>query len=426
MRVLLVTIGSHGDVHPFIGIGRQLRKRGHQVIVLVSGYFESLVREAGLDFIPLGSAEDFKTIAADPQIWHPRRGFAYILRAVLDAVPDVYEKVADNYLPGQTVMAFSSLALGARIAQEKFNIPAATVHLSPALFRSAYDTPLLSGVPRLPWVWSRKLLFSFADRWILDRIAAGPVNSFRAALGLPPAKNILGSWWHSPQRVICLFPDWFAPPQPDWPPNLAMPGFPLYDERDLRGLTPELDKFLAAGPPPIVITPGSAMFHGHEFFATATAACQLLNRPGLLLSRHRDHIPQNLPPTILHADYAPFSLLLPRSAALIHHGGIGTTAQAFAAGLPQLIMPMSHDQPDNAHRVECLGAGRSLPPKQFTAPAVAAALKDLIDSPKTRDSCRALATKFNGVDALSQTADLIEQLLKNQTIAPPTQEPARS
>jgi UDP:flavonoid glycosyltransferase YjiC (YdhE family) len=139
-------------------------------------------------------------------------------------------------------------------------------------------------------------------------------------------------------------------------------------------VSPELERFLAAGEKPIAFTPGSAMQFGQSFFRESAKACELLNRRGILLSRHREHIPVDLPPTVRHFDYAPFSRILPRCAALVHHGGIGTTSQALAAGVPQLIMPMAHDQFDNAHRVARLGAGDVIKRRNYRAKAAAAKL----------------------------------------------------
>ena len=138
------------------------------------------------------------------------------------------------------------------------------------------------------------------------------------------------------------------------------------------------------------------MSHGHEFFDAAAEACRLLGRRGLLLTRHTEHLPATLPPGVIHVPYAPFSELLPRCAALVHHGGIGTTAQALAAGVPQLVMPMSHDQPDNAERLRKLGVGDEVSVKKFRAPAVAAKLRGLIESDEVARRCAEVAARFVG------------------------------
>jgi UDP:flavonoid glycosyltransferase YjiC (YdhE family) len=209
-----------------------------------------------------------------------------------------------------------------------------------------------------------------------------------------------------------MFPEWFAPRQPDWPKQTVLTGFPLFDERGHAELPGELQNFLNDKPddPPIAFTPGSAMFFGHGFFQAAAEACRMIGRRGILLTRHSEQVSASLPPGVIHVPYAPFSELLPRAAALVHHGGIGTTAQGLAAGVPQLIMAMSHDQFDNALRVKRLNAGDSIKRRAFRAAHVAEKLKRLLEDPIIRQGCRDVAARFEGVDALAQTCDVLEGL----------------
>src|SRR4029078_11194284 len=137
--------------------------------------------------------------------------------------------------------------------------------------------------------------------------------------------------------------------------------------------------------------------------------CVKLNRRGLLLTRHKDQLPKQLPPNVRHESYAPFGRLLPRCAALVHHGGIGTTSQALRAGVPQLIMPMSHDQFDNAVRVRRLGVGGEVKRRKYRAELVANELARLVDSPQTTAACRKIQKQFTD-DALATTCELVEQL----------------
>jgi rhamnosyltransferase subunit B len=197
----------------------------------------------------------------------------------------------------------------------------------------------------------------------------------------------MGRWMHSPQGVLGLFPDWFAPPQTDWPPKVTLTGFPLFDEADFRSVDEELEDFLAKGPPPVVFTPGSTLVDGLSYYASATAALNALHCRGVFLAGQGT---QQLPrtPNILVRSYVPLSKLLPRARAIVHHGGIGTASQALAAGIPQLITPFAHDQFDNAARVERLGCGtqtRSHP----SGPAMQEALKRLLVDERIQSSCSA-------------------------------------
>ena len=153
------------------------------------------------------------------------------------------------------------------------------------------------------------------------------------------------------------------------------------------------------------------MWQGRQFFDTAVEVCRRLGRRGILLTRHRAHLPPSLPPEMVHVEYAPFSELLPRCAAIVHHGGMGTSAQAMAAGIPQLVTPMAHDQLDNAVRMEKLGVAKWVLVKKFDAKTAAPLLEGLLNSPAVAEACRDVRRKFEGARPLEETCDLLEQLL---------------
>ena len=277
-------------------------------------------------------------------------------------------------------------------------------------------------MPLPDWLPARlkRLAYWMGDVLVIDRVVAPVTNAVRAELGLPPVRRLLDQWWHSPERIIGLFPPWFAPPQPDWPPQLRLTGFPLFDERGLTEVPPEVMAFLDQGPP-LIFTAGSAMRQGQAFFAAAADTCRLLGRRGLLLTRYPEQLPPTLPDGVRHCAYIPFSQVLPRAAALVHHGGIGTTAQALAAGIPQLVMPMSYDQPDNAARVERLGVGLSIAPRRFKPPAVARRLEELLSSPTVPARCSEVALKFQGADPIDDACRLIEETVPLAAGAAPSE-----
>ena len=411
MNVLLVAIGSHGDVHPFVGIGLGLQARGHRVKVIANPYFEPLIRGVGLELVPLGTAEEYRSLAGNPAIWRRIGGTRTIMSAISSLIRPVYRAVAENIVLGKTMLVASTLALGARVAQEQLRLPGATVHLQPSIFRSVTEPPVLPGLFLPPWMpgWGRRAQFRVVDA-IIDSVLAQELNEFRRELGLPRVKRILRDYIHSPQRVIGLFPEWFAPPAPDWPQQVRLTGFPLYDERGISKLPEELLRFLDDGDPPIAFTPGSAMWNAHQFLEESAKACHILNVRGLLLTRHRDHLPRSLPSNVRHVEYAPFSELLPQCASLVHHGGIGTSAQALAAGVPQLVMPNAHDQPDNAQRLLRLGVARKIEPKAYRAVHVSRELAELLGNTSYREAGGRVAQRFNGTDPIAQTCQVIEEL----------------
>jgi len=413
MHIIVTPMGSAGDVHPFIGLALELQSRGHQVTMVVCGYFRDLVERVGLEYLELGTKEEFLASTQHPDLWNPTRAFPYIFRTGIEPMlRPQYRMIEERFVAGQTLVVASCLGFGARIAREKLGVPLVSVHCQPAVLWSEFESPTLpkaivpnSLAPR----WLRRWQYWIGETFFIDATTRPSTNAFRAELGLLPMQRTT-RWWHSPDLNVCLFPDWYAPPQPDWPAQVVMTHFPLWDERGVTRMPAEVADFLGKGDPPIVFTPGSAMRFGKEFFQAAADACQVLERRGILLSRFPEQIPPDLPSTVVHFDYVPFSELLPHAAALVHHGGIGTTAQGLAAGVPQLLMPMAHDQPDNATRLERLGVGAWLAPTAFRGPAVARRLQTLLTSPTVKARCSSVAAKFHGHNGLAEAADAIERL----------------
>ncbi len=432
MTVLVVAPGSAGDVHPNVGLALALSRRGHRVILAAAAVFESLARRVGLRFVGFGTEEEYYQTLRDPNLWHPYRSLPLVARrSMLPLMRQMYDLIVDHQKSGDLVVAASGLVLGARIAQEKLGIPLATVHLQPSLLRSVHQPPVF-GFPdilgRLPR-GLRGLYLRTVDGLVIDRLLTPELNAFRSELSLPPVRRVFHQWMHSPQLVVGFFPEWFAPPQPDWPPNVHLTGFPLYDESDARELPAGLEDFLNSGTPPIVFTAGSAMAQDAEFFRVSAEVCRRGEWRGILLTQFPEQLPTKLPTGVCHFNYVPFSQVLFRAAAFVHHGGIGTVAQALAAGVRQLVVPLAHDQPDNAVRVRRLGVGDILLPKNYRVKPVFDRLRRLLESLAVAENCRRRAADLVTNTALQRTCDLIEQLgrsgnhdlpLRGATHAPPS------
>lgn len=410
MKILVSPFGSHGDVHPFIGLAVELQNRGHEVLFAVNEHFRELTESAGLTYVEMGKREPYLELAGSPEVTNPMRSFQFIFReGVGKILQDHIDWIESEYEPGKTISISSLFGFGARVAQLAFGIPTTSVHLQPAVIWSEHDSPQLANVfcgPRVPR-WFKRLQIWVGETFVLDRTVRPILNPVLDKYGLEPMKGTL-TWWHSPERVIGLFPDWYASPQPDWPEQVRLANFPLWDEADLSDLVPELREFLAAGEKPIVFTPGSSVQIGESFFAAAAEACDRLGRRGLLLTRFPAQIPKALPTGVAYFPYAPFSRLLPESALLVHYGGVGSTAQAMAAGIPQLIMPMSNDQFDNVYRVKRLGVGDEISRSRFTADELCRRLPPLLTNEAIAANCREIARRFVGQSGISQAADIIE------------------
>ncbi len=361
MKIIITALGSGGDVFPFIALGQVLQQRGHTVALLANPHFAETVAQAGLSLVPLGTEDEYLAALRQPELWHPRRGFAVIWRQLMELTPRILATLEAQIIPGQTVLVGSTLSLATRLAQERHGLPTAMVHLSPNCFLSAYEFPVTSARQLPSWMplWARRALLAAIDRGMLDVTCAPPLNALRATLGLPPVRSVMRHWLHSPELTIGAFPDWFATPQPDWPASAVVTGFPRLRAPATSSLPEAVQAFLNAGSPPLVFTAGTGMTQAHAFFTCALQTVTALQQRALFVTRFPETLPNVLPAEVMVADHVPFDCLLPQVAALVHHGGIGTTAAALAAGIPQLITPFAFDQFDNAARVVRLGVGRS-------------------------------------------------------------------
>lgn len=414
---LLTPVGSSGDVHPFIGIGRALRARGHDVTILTAEPFRTVAERAGLQFVQLHSQTEFDEITRHPDLWDGRKGLKLILERLASVLREHYALISSLYEPGRTTLVAHALAFAARVFEETKGAPAATIHLAPSIFRSDFQQPIsIPGVDPSGWPrWLKRSAIWLVDRLLIDPHIVPTLNQFLRELGLSPVSRVFQRWIHSPQRVIGLFPEWFAPTQPDWPAQLRLTGFPLYDEADVRDLDSALVAFLNAGSPPILFTPGSANRAASHFFVSALDATRRLKRRALFVTSYPEQLPRELGADERVERYIPFSRIFPRCAAVVHHAGIGTSAQALAAGVPQLTMPLAFDQPDNATRLSRLGVARWIRPSEFRGERVASDLAAVVDDRQTADRCRHWASEIRRSDALAGTCSLLEEVaLRNR------------
>jgi rhamnosyltransferase subunit B len=410
MHAILATMGTDGDVFPFVGLGVQLRARGHQVTLAAPEPYRDLAADLGLEFRPLVTADEAGRMLADPDLWHPLKSGPMMARWGAGLLSRQYELLAALAADPGSVLVANPGVLAARLVQEQRICPMATLLLQPGLLPSTSAPPEMPAGLTLPCGAPRPLgrLYWAALDAAGYLVVGGPLNRLRAALGLGPVRRVF-RWWLSPELVVGLFPPWYAAPQPDWPARLRLAGFGRYDGGRGGDLADDVLSFCQAGPPPVAFTLGTGMTHGAAFFRAAAVACASLGARGLLLTKYPQQIPARLPAGVRHCAFAPFRQLLPLCAAVVHHGGIGTTAAALAAGAPQVVLPLAWDQPDNAGRLQGLGVGIRLGPRQRTAGHLARALARLMTG-AVRARCRAVADGVGEVDGLEVAAQWVEGL----------------
>jgi UDP:flavonoid glycosyltransferase YjiC (YdhE family) len=377
-RVLFTTFGSYGDLHPYLAIGVQLQRMGHSVTIATSASYCQKVTDEGLGFLSVRPEMTLADGELMRQFFDRYRGTERVIRVMVSVVRESYQDTL-AIAPGFDLIVTHPMAIGAVLVAQKLNMPWISSVLAPASFLSAWDPPVPAP---FPWLVGIRKLGPGAMRAVWKSMAGilnrwmQPVHDLRREIGLPPGGNPLLEGSHSPHLMLALFSRVFAEPQPDWPASTAVTGFPFHDEGG-KILAPELEEFLQEGPPPIVFTLGSsAVMAAGEFYSISLKAVKLLGQRALFLTGPERHgLPQHLPEGVMAWPYAPHEPVFFRASAIVHQGGVGTTAQALRSGRPMLVMPFAHDQYDNAARVQRLGAGLTVTRNSYRESVVADALR---------------------------------------------------
>jgi rhamnosyltransferase subunit B len=397
MRVIIVTLGSLGDLLPFLSIAKELIARGHEVNIAGSSNFEPYVRGIGIEFSSVLASDRIERPTEDARLWDVGRIWRLGMERVLaPAMRPTYEWIREKTKHDECVVLARWAVFGARLAAEKLGVPLCTVYMSAEALNVCDTTGTAS---RLRGISG-------------DEVFGPAINAYRSELGMQPVDHICSRWLHSPDYGLGLFPEWFCARGPCWPPQVATTGFVTYDDPLVGQAAPPatLDAFLQAGDAPIVFTPGTGMPRAGDFFRESLAACASIGARAIFLTHHHAHLPPRLPPWALHADYIPMKGFLSRASALVHPGGIGTCAQAIRAGIPQLVVPTVVDHFDNALHMEALGVGVSVAMKEYEEKSVARQLTQLLSAASVQRACSLYASRFASEKSLEKTCDFIERL----------------
>jgi rhamnosyltransferase subunit B len=418
MRWLLTSWGSHGDLHPFLALGRGLVARGHQVTLVGHPDWGGETEAAGLRFVSTGepSREDF--IRDHPQVLSMQWGGLVSLHTLVHrAIAPGFEHTLAA-LSAETsahdVIVAHHFAFPAPVAAERAGIPLATVSLAPGIVPSAYSLPGANfgraGTGFLGRGWNR---FIWSAGKIITRAMVDPVvNGFRVRHGLGPLRDAVFEA-HSPVLNLQLYSEHFAPPPPDWSAEKRIAGFCYYDPPG-AALHPDIEAFLARGEPPVLFTLGStAVQNPGAFYQSAVGALAMLGLRGILLIGPEKNRPVALPGTILATSYAPYGLLMPRVRAVAHQCGIGTLSHALRAGLPSVACPFAFDQPNNARRLEALGVAELVLPHQHTPQHMATALQRLLAG-NAQVRAQRLGEQIRAEDGVARACSLLENAFKGR------------
>jgi UDP:flavonoid glycosyltransferase YjiC (YdhE family) len=428
-RILMVTTGSFGDVNPFVGLALALKARGYRPVIVSHTFWREWIESAGIEC----EAFDWDIPPLDnlAQWVNP----LFLTRPAADG----YRRLADIVRSDDVLMSLAMLGLGplmaAPLVAESRGVPWIAVILEPLSFFSAHETlvlPSFAGQPPTPStgpavqgspLWWYQNVYSF--ECLCLRAMGAAMAALRPSVGLPPVnRDGLTDFRHA-DLVLAPFSRLLAPPQPDWPQQVRSTGFLFHDGYQRQPLAPELDRFLNNGPPPVVFTLSSDALAAPDpdFWMKCTLAARAVERRavivGLTVPGHADVIVPDGYPDICIVPSASFATLFPHATAIVHHGGIGTTALALRAGKPMLVIPGEYSQPDTAARLERLGVARVILRTQFNGASAAAELSALLVTPGYRQAARRAAAVITREDGANSACDAIEALLRaRQTLSP--------
>ncbi|MGA3034490.1 MAG: glycosyltransferase [Terracidiphilus sp.] len=419
MRIVLSNIGTFGDINPLIAIALELKQRGHSPVLALPNVYRPKIEPLGLEFHAIRPDIDPANTKLVDMIYDVKKGTETGLREFLfPALRETYDDLLDAATkPARAdLMLLGELNYAGPIVAEVTGIPWASYVLAPFSFFSAFDPPVLPPYPRLARADKvagmgrvmRRLARFVTRKW------PEPIYELRRELGLPKGKNPIFDAKHSPNLVLALFSRVLGVEQKDWPPDTLITGFCFYDsDAGNAALPAQLEEFLAGGEAPVVFTLGSAavLAAGPFYELSARAAKKLGIRAVLLVGDDPRNLPQSaLPESICVAKYAPYSALFPRASLVVHQGGVGTTAQCLRAGKPMLIMPYSHDQPDNARRMRRLGVARVIQRSNYKPWRVARRLRAMLANPKYGARARVAAEEVARENGVKTACDALEQL----------------
>lgn len=414
-KIVLVTKGSGGDLFPFLHLGKELQKRGHEIVLISHWYYEEASARAGLRFAALDTPETLplyeeqttlnrqtklgqladKAVLAGSHTAQEQAGQTDAPRLSVFGLSPAqglveYEVIHEHCRASDTVLVVNYVAfLSAKPVADKLGLPFATIFMAPG----------------------------FIPKWILDLPffdelyghIGRDLNLVREKVGLAPVHD-WRSWLVSADRLIGMWPEWFAPAEMTASFDITAVGF-AWDELVTEGEFPrEVAQLLEAGRAPVLITHGTSIPARPNFFGVAVEACRLLDVPALLVCKYEKLIPPDLPGNVKWFKYLPFGKLMRHTSAIIHHAGIGTCGQALVAGIPQLVLELGNDRAGNARCLQTLGIAASLAPAQWRPQPVAEALGGLLASESVKRRCRELAQRLSEADSANAACEAVEAL----------------
>jgi rhamnosyltransferase subunit B len=410
MKVLVIAIGSRGDVNPFLAVALKLMRNGHEVVFCASENFRQLIEGQGLRFLPHFNQQQYEAVANDPDLWHYRKALPTLMKKALLPGMHILYPIIMRERTRDFIVVSTPFALASKLAEEKEGIKVVQLHLAPCMFRTLKDTAQIGGLPMSPGFpsWYKKLVWWFTDKFIVDPCIKKELNNFRHELGLAPVSRVLNRWLYSDYLNAAVFSRHLSQPQPDWPAPSEVFDFLLYDGDEQ--VSTEAERFIRQGEPPIVFTFGTAFYFGKNIFQESVRALEMIRARGIFLTPRKDAIPDRLPSHIMACSFLPLGKVLSSCRAIVHHGGVGTLGQALKAGIPQLLRPLAYDQFDNSYRITTRKLGSYILARQYTAERLSGKLSAMLADQEIINNCKEVSRHIDSAAALERLAARIEEI----------------
>jgi len=415
MNIVFFTMGTLGDVIPYVKIARGLQSKKRRVIFLSNEIFREYITGHGFAFYPVADRDTFNRVFSNPRTWSPEGIDQQVIDYHLPSYRPAYEFMRDLVGSGEKVLAVYQGGMnGVKMACLEFGLPSVQVALAPSAFHSSVDPcfPMRAQVAEKDREKVMPIIVRKMREKQFDMFVDPYVNPVRRELGLDAwTASDMESLQLEAHRVA-LFPDWFRPVPADWPKELKCLGFPLDDTRVQRTETMDVfSAFCKKHGEPIVFAPGTAFGQSDRYVQWAQQVCAAMDKPGVFVGPHVSPAVKYAGRNFICLDYLQFVTAFKRACLVVHHGGIGTLVAALQAGVPQITRPLTFDQPDNSYWLYRLGIANAIDSESYSVEAFVELATELLGKPDLRRDTEKYRKMTSKQDGARSTAKYIEEVI---------------
>lgn len=412
-NVVLVSIGTIGDVNPFLALGENLLKQGYVVSFVTSDVHRKAIEDVGITFIgAIQTVGQYDMWLSDKITHNDKRSLESVVRhLMLGTMRSMFDIIA-KFNVEDTLIIMHPLAIGTKIACDKYGFRSVVYCLQPLALFSIYDAPVYPGFEFLAFLPNvvRRLLMNAVNKFIINAQILPVINKFRAEKQLDPIQGNFRDWvFANHNKSVGLFPTWLKDTPRDWPSNFEAQGFVFLENNKHAELALNVKEFLENDVkiPIILVTLGSTNISCENDIEVTRLVIKKLGVKVIFLIPFHEKIMDKVQSNELFLTYTKHELLLPYVSVVVNNGGIGTCALSLAYGVPQLIIPKLFDQPDNAVNFVKLGVALKLSPKEYNLKNAFKAINTLMCSEPIRKQCKFYAKKINNAASIQNITEIV-------------------